>query len=124
MDYEKYSNGIAELLDPNSLEGNLLLSELESDVQEELNQLLSGRFAEIQSDMKLAHEGIHMTLNCALRVEIEHSSKADSSPEEPEQLALLRTFSSRRADHVESIPAKERVKARSELLGALGLKKS
>jgi hypothetical protein len=126
MGYEKYSDEIAQQLDPNSIEGSLLLSELESDIQEELNQLLSKRFAEIQGDMKLANEGtgIGMTLNCALRVEIYHSTRPDSSSEEPEQLPLLRTFSTRRASHVESVSAEERVKTRSRLLNTLGLRKS
>ncbi len=125
MGYEKYSDEIAEQLDLDSLEGSLLLSELESDIQEELNQLVSKRFAEIQGEMKLSNEGtsIGMTLNCAIRVEIHHSIQADSSAEEPEQLSLLRTFSPRRADHVESVSATERIKARSQVLNALGLKK-
>ena len=69
MGYEKYSDEIAQQLDPNSIEGSLLLSELESDIQEELNQLLSKRFAEIQGDMKLANEGtgIGMTLSGRLQ---------------------------------------------------------
>jgi hypothetical protein len=124
MGYEKYSDEIGEELDLNSLEGSLLLSELESDIQEELNQLVSKRFAEIQGDLKLAHEGIGMTLNCAIRVEAQHSMGADSSAHEPEQLSLLRTFSPRRADHVESISPEERVETRSRVLSVLGLKKS
>jgi len=125
MGYEKYSDEIAEQLDPDSLESRLLLSELESDIQEELNQLVSKRFTEIQTEMKLAKDstGIGMILNCAIRIEIDYAAAAGSLEDEPEQLPLLRTFSTRRIEYVDSVSPEARVKTRSSLLKALGLGK-
>lgn len=125
MGNQNNSDDSIEELESNSLEERLLLAELESDIQEELNQLVAKRFSEIEGELKLAGEGlgVGMSLDCAIRVGIHPSMSKSPVVKEPEQLPLLRTFSPRRCKHVDSVEAEERVMTRSSLLHALGLVK-